>query len=73
MEHDIKNENDTSENLKRKRSGKKSVITRKINQVNLLIENNGNKSFIKHALIQLDEAWIEVENIMKNIFSRPKQ
>ena len=62
---DIDNENkvtrDYSNSLMRKRAGKKGLVTRKINQISTLIESNGNKTFIKHALAQLDEAMSEVE------------
>jgi len=64
-----------SNSLMRKRAGKKGLVTRKINQVSTLIETNGNKTFMKYALAQLDEAMSEVEKKPRKVrtISRPRK
>ena len=64
----IKNKNDEAiGNLKRKRSGKKSFITMKINQINKLIEEHGSRTKLKLLHGTLLEAQSEVTDLHEQL------
>ena len=54
-------------NLKRKRSGKKSIITMKINQINKLIEEHGSRTKLKFLYGKLLEAQGEVTDLHEQL------
>ena len=65
---DQKQKNDEAiSKLKRKRSGKKSIITMKINEINKLIEEHGSKTKLKFLHGKLFEAQIEVTNLHEQL------
>ena len=53
--------------LKRKRSGKKSIITVKINQTNKFIEENGSRTKLKFLHGKLLEAQSEVTDLLEQL------
>ena len=53
--------------LKRKRSGKKSIITMKINQINKLIEEHGSRTKLKFLHGKLLEAQSEVTDLHEQL------
>ena len=53
--------------LKRKRSGKKSIITMKINQINKLIEEHGSRTKPKFLQGKLLEAQSEVTDLHEHL------
>ena len=65
---DRKQKNDEAiGNLKRKRSGKKSIITMKINQINKLIEEHGSRTKLKFLHGKLLEAQSEVTDLHEQL------
>ena len=65
---DQKQKNDeTIDKLKRKRSGKKSIITLKINQINKLIEEHGSRTELKFLYGKLLEAQSEVTDLHEQL------
>ena len=64
----IKNKNDEAiDKLKRKRSGKKSIIAMKINQINKLIEEHGSRTKLKFLYGKLLEAQSEVTDLHEQL------
>ena len=65
---DQKHKNDEAiDKLKRKRSGKKSIITMKINQINKLIEEHGSRTKLKFLYGKLLEAQSEVTDLHEQL------
>ena len=65
---DQKQKNDEGiSKLKRKRSGKKSIITMKINQINKLIEEHGSRTKLKFLHGKLLEAQSEVTDLHEHL------
>ena len=65
---DQKQKNDEAiDKLKRKRSGKKSIITMKINQINKLIEEHGSRTKLKFLHGKLLEAQSEVTDLHEQL------
>ena len=53
--------NSIRNDLLRKRTGKKISITKRVNQINSMIENNGNKELIEHLCVDLKRVLGEAE------------
>ena len=65
---DQKQKNDEAiDKLKRKRSGMKSIITMKINQINKLIEEHGSRTKLKFLYGKLLEAQSEVTDLHEQL------